>query len=187
MAAKFVRETWTEVSASVSRPADNTAYAAGDHIANSTTAGSVVPITFTTPGHGGRVTGCRCIVTPASGNLVITNLTFDLLLFRPATNIPFTAGSYPADNAAMAITAAAYREAVAVFNFVASGWRNPAGAFTAGVTGYQAASLTSRIAAPFNIGSYSAHTLLGVLQALAAWTPTGVVNQFDFYLDVELA
>jgi hypothetical protein len=181
MAAPFVRETWTEVSASVTLAAAGAAYAAGDHITGATAG----PLTFTLPGTAGRITGCRCIVTPASGNLTVTNLTFDLLLFRPATDIPFATASYPADNAALAVTAAANRELVGAFNFVASAWRNPAGAFTGGATGYQAASLSTRMAAPFNVGGYSTRTLRGVLQALAAWTPTNVVHVLDFYLDVE--
>ena len=44
------------------------------------------------------------VVTPASGNLVITALDFDLLLFRPNTNIPFADAGYPADNTALAVT-----------------------------------------------------------------------------------
>src|SRR3569833_86506 len=35
------------ISASFTRPADTTAYASGDLVANSTTAGSVTPLTFT--------------------------------------------------------------------------------------------------------------------------------------------
>lgn len=175
----------TRLAANFSRPADNTAYTAGDAIANSTTASAVVPITFALDSDSGRITGCRSVVTPASGNLVITALDFDLLLFRPESAIPFAAGSYAADNAALAISAAAMRELIAVFRFNASAWRNPAGGLTAGVAGYQSVALnSSRVLAPYNVEGLSGQ-LLGLVQALGAWTPTGVINRFDFALDVD--
>ena len=183
------------ITANFSRPADNVAYQAGDAIANSTTAASVVPITFALERTSGILTGARCVVTPASGNLVIAALDFDLLLFRPESSIPFAAGSYAADNAAMTISAAAMRELVAVIRFSASNWRSPAGSTSvAGVSGYQAQAMAStRPYAPFNIDnlcspsltpSYPNGYLLGVVQAQGAWTPTGVVNRFDFALDI---
>ena len=49
------------VSQNFTRPADTTAYADGDLIANSTTAGSVVPLLFVVPGphQGIRILGAR--------------------------------------------------------------------------------------------------------------------------------
>lgn len=179
------------VTANFSRPADNTAYAAGDIIANSTTAASVVPITFTgaaaEPSGSGRITGCRAVVTPASGNLVIANCAFDLLIFRPETSIPFADAGYPADNTALTVSAAAMRELVAVFSFAAGAWRSPAGSVSAaGVAGYQAVGMNSaRPFAPFDLAGLNVADLVGVVQAQAAWTPTGVVNRFDFALDIE--
>lgn len=184
MATSFYPETYARITGTFSRPADNTAYAQGDHIANSTTAGSVVPITFSLPGASGAISGCRCIVTPASGNLVIAGLDFDLLLFRPATSVPFAAGSYPADNAALAVSALAFRNLVAVFQFFEGAWRNPAGLLTAGVTGAQRSLMADAAMAPFNVGGLSTRALYGLVQAQDAWTPTGVVNQFDFILDM---
>lgn len=185
--------TSPRISASFSRPADNTAYAAGDAIANSTTASAVIPIKFPLPRPSGFVTGCRAVVAPASGNLVITALAFDLLLFRPEASIPFAAGSYAADNAALAVSAAAMRHLITVFSFTASLWRNPAGGLTAGVAGYQEqVNASGRTAAFFNVeglntaGREADWYLLGLLQAQGAWTPTGVVNQFDFALDADL-
>lgn len=173
------------LKANFSRPADNTAYSAGDAIANSATLASVVPLTFVLPSPNGILTGCRCVVAPASSNVVITALDFDLLLFAPATNVPFAAGSFPADNTAMAITAASFRELVATFSFVNSAWRNPAGALTAGVAGTQAVAPVIANAR-FNLGAYSTTTLIGVVQVLAAWTPLGVANRFDFALSATL-
>lgn len=175
------------VTGSFSIPADNNALAAGDAISNSATGSAVVPVTFSPDALAGRITGCRCVVAPASGNLVITNLTFDLLLFRAATDIPFAAGSYIAHNSALAISAAARREQVAKFSFVAAAWESPAGSLTvAGVNGYQESASASRLFAPFNVNGLSGRSLLGLVQAQAAWNAANVVNRFDFALDVEV-
>lgn len=172
------------VRANFSRPAEATQYSAGDIIANSGTANLVVPLTFSVPKSAGRLTGCSAVVTPASSNLVIAALDFNLLLFRPETGIPFAAAGYPADNAAMAISAAAFRECVAKFSFVNGAWTNPAGGLTAGVTGYQAVvATTSRTFAPYNVSGL-AQTLIGVVQAVGVWNPGAVVNRFDFTLDI---
>ncbi len=173
------------LKANISRPADNTAYTAGDAISNSATQSAVVPLTFILPSPNGILTGCRCVVAPASSNLVITALDFNLLLFAPATSIPFAAGSYPADNTALAVTAAAMRELVAVFTFANAAWLNPAGALTAGVAGTQAVAPVMANA-KFNLGGYPSQTLIGVLQATGAWTPTGIVNRLDFALNATL-
>lgn len=175
----------TQLSATFSRPADATAYTSGDAIANSGTAASVVPLTFTLPANrNGRLLSARCVVAPASGNQVITACDFDLLLFRPVTDLPFAAGSFIADNAAMSISAAAMRELVGVFSFVNGAWRNPLGALTASTSGWQAVTAATRTNGyPFNVGDVGS-TLVGVVQAKAAWTPTAVVNRFDFTLEV---
>lgn len=173
------------LTATFSRPADNTAYASGDAIANSGTAASVVPLTFTLPNERqGALRGARCVVTPASGNLVITALDFDLLLFRATGSIPFADGSFIADNAAMSITPAAFRELVGVFTFAAGAWRNPLGALTASTVGFQAVAPTARTRYLFNCGSVTP-ALIGVVQAKGAWTPTGIINRFDFMLDCD--
>jgi len=176
---------FTQIVASLARPADSTAYATGDAIANSGTASAVVPLTFTLPRGEGRLTGCRAVVAPASGNLVITALDFDLLLFRPESGIPFAAGSYIADNAQMSISAAALRELVGVFSFAAGAWRNPLGALTAGAAGWQAVAPSGRAQGyPFRVPETSRY-LLGVLQAKGSWTPTGVANTITLALDME--
>lgn len=176
----------TPCAATFSNPASGGAYSAGYSISNSATAAACLPLIFPLTRSSGRLTGCRAVVTPASSNLVITALDFDLLIFKPATSIPFAAGSYPADNGAMAITAAAFGEIVGVFRFSSAAWRNPAGALTAGVTGYQAVtSYSGRPFEPFNVTGYASMNLLGVVQALGAWTPGAVINQFNFKLDLD--
>lgn len=176
------------VIATYARPADNTAYAVGDNIGNSITAASVLPITFTAArvaGGSGRLIGGRCVITAASGTIVLP--AFDLLLFRPESGIPFAAAGYPADNAALNISAAAMIQLIGVLSFSATGWRNQAGGATAaGLSVWQTAKvLGDRAYAPFNLASTSLATLLGMLQAQNTWTPTGIVNTFDFALDVD--
>lgn len=173
---------------SVARPADNTAYTAGDIVANSTTAGLVVPITFTPEGVvSGFITGARCIATPASSNLVITALDFDLLLFPNESSIPFAAAGYPADNTALTLTKAIYDRLIGAFRFSAGAWRNPLGALTASTVGYQAVDCGARRVFPFSLAQapHASRSILGVVQILGAWTPTGIVNTFDFELDVD--
>jgi hypothetical protein len=169
-------------TATFSNPASAGAYQSGDIIANSASAGSVVPITFNLDQYSGNIHGASCVVTPASGNLVITALDFDLLLFPAGVSLPFADAGYPADNAALNISAAAMRELVAVFPFYNGSWRNPAGVLTAGTSGYQASTLGTRSMASFNTGT--AKALVGVVQAKGAWTPGAVINRFDFALDL---
>lgn len=177
------------LTASLVRPGQATQYTAGDIIANSQTGSAVVPITFTVPDGAnrrtGRLTGARAVVTPASGNLVITACDFDLLLFRPGTDLPFAAGSFPADNAAMAISAAAYRELVGVFRFINTAWRNTLGALTADVTGHQNAACVTRPSYPFSLNGLSSNALIGVVQAIGVWNPGNVAQTFNFTLDLE--
>ncbi len=175
------------VTATYARPADNTAYSIGDLIGNSGTANLVVPISFTVAraaGGSGRITGCRCVVTAASGTIVLP--AFDLLLFRPEASIPFAAAGYPADNAALVVSAAAMLQLVAVLSFSATAWRNQAGGATAVGTGiFQTAGIIGRPYAPFNLASCGGQAVLGLMQAQNTWTPTGVVNTFDLALDVD--
>lgn len=87
-----------EVSASLTRPSDTNNYADNDLVANSTTAGSVVPLSFTIPvgnGRGIKIVGAKLQKTGTA----VTGATFDLLLFASSPTV--TAG----DNAAFATTA----------------------------------------------------------------------------------
>lgn len=182
---------YPRVAATFSNPASGGAYAVGDIIANSASAAAVVPITFKVPNQTGRITGCSCVVTPASGNLVIAALDFSLWLFRPVASIPFAAAGYPADNAALGTTAAAFRECIGRFVFLEGAWINPTGTLAAGVTGFQAVlpygtrtSITYDTRAAYGT-TLQADTLLGVVQADDIWTPGAVINRFDFILDIE--
>lgn len=200
MGAVVVVGTTPRLTARYTRAADATgAYAAGDQIGDTVTAAGSVPILFPMPSvngvqrSSGRISGARCVITPASGNLVITACDFDLLLFRPHTaSIPFASGGYPGDNAALLISSAAQQELVGIFRFVNNAWRSPAGSVTvAGTNGYQSQPLYSPVAtprpyAPFNVDGLTYIGLLGLLQAQGTWTPGNVAQQFDIALDVDL-
>lgn len=166
------------------RPAVATAYAAGDEISNNATAGSVVRPAFTLAGFShGHIHRASVAVTPASGNLVITALDFALWLFKTA-DVPAAVG----DNVALALPAATRQAAVGYFTFANGSWINPAGALTAGASGFQekAPALTTVQGNSFEFTRGEAQSLTAVLQALAAWTPGAVANTFkiEFELDV---
>lgn len=167
--------------ATFTRPASATQYTSGDHIANSGTGSLVTPMEFTTVvSPTGMVIEAACTVKPESGDLVITALDFDLLLFAPLADIPFAAGSFPADNAALTLTNSMYHQLVAVLNFSAGNWRNPLGALTAGATGWQPSVSAVRPMAMYD--SYGLSKLIGVVQAKSAWNPGNIAQAFHFSL-----
>lgn len=178
------------------------AYASGDIIANSATAGSVTGISFSvarmagqtggTIGASGRISAARCVVS--GGAVPVTNFAFDLLLFRGKASIPVAAGGFPADNAAFNVTAAAMKELVATIPFVAAGWRNQAGANAAAGPVWQVASPLGALGgtalplgAMFDLAELDGiSSLVGVMQAKAAWDASGVAPEtFDFTLFVD--
>lgn len=174
-----------KLTAGFTKPSDATAYAAGDLVANSLTAAQVVPLRFDLQGdmQMGKVLGARMVIQPASGNLVITALDLDLLLFRNEDDMPFAAAGFPADNAALALTEAQMKELVAVVPFGAAAWRNPAGALTAGARGWQAATLSAP--RPFSLKPNTRPALIGLLQVKGAWTPTAIAQAITVDLEVE--
>lgn len=179
----------------IARPADNTAYAAGDEISNSATAGSVVRATFNLAGfQRGRILAAALDLTPASGNAVTTASDFELLIFR-TTDVPAAVG----DNVTNPIAAATRALAVGSFRFDDTGWTGPLGTVAAGASQYQAVMATLVQPLASNVlqyphvpgfffdfsGQESARTFTAVLRALAAWTPTGIVNTFGISLDID--
>lgn len=93
----------------LTRPSDTTAYAVGDALANSTTAGSVVPLEFEVAradGGTGKIIGSRLLTSSATAFGAVR-----LWLFNRQ---PFAAAGYQADNAAIALTYAACKTGSAV-------------------------------------------------------------------------
>lgn len=179
----------------IARPADNTAYAAGDEISNSATAGSVVRATFNLDGFTrGKIISAGIDLTAASSNVVTTASDFELLVFR-TPDAPAAVG----DNVTNPIAASTRCLAVARFRFDDTGWTGPLGTVAAGTSQFQQvmptlvqplASNVPEYPVPFFPFSFDGQTLAqreftAVLRALAAWTPTGIINTFGITLDIE--
>jgi hypothetical protein len=178
----------------VARPADATAYAAGDEISNSATAGSVVRPTFNLTGFTrGRILSADIDLTAASSNVVTTACQLELMLFYTA-GVPAAVG----DNVTNPVTAVQRSASVAVFQFDDGGWTGPLGTTAAGTSQHQAvgAHLVQPTATPvlhnlwpagffFDFTGQASTQFTVVLRALAAWTPLAVVNTIGITLDIE--
>lgn len=178
----------------IARPADNTAYAAGDEISNHATAGSVVRPTFDLSGFKrGRIYAAEIDLTAASGNVVTTASDFELMIFRTG-EVPAAVG----DNVTHPLTAVQRAAAVAIFRFDDTGWTGPLGTVAAGTSQHQAVMahlvqpLATNVAQAswppgyfFDFAGQNTTTFTAVLRALAAWTPTGIINTFGITLDIE--
>lgn len=135
-------------SASFTRPADITAYASGDLVANSTTAASVVPMTFVIRPENFGSTIRRVRIRKTSNN--VSGSSFRLHLYSTPT-ITEANG----DNGAWVTTAVA--------NYIGSVDVTVDKAFTDGAQG---------AAAPTGDISYQFGTIYGLLEARGAYTPT---------------
>lgn len=151
------------VSANFTRPSDTTAYASADLVANSTTAGSVTPLSFSAArysGGSGMIRRARLLKTATS----ITNASFRLHLYGSSPTV--TNG----DNAAwLSITADYLGSIDFIFGVTFSD-----DAMAVGVP-----SVGSEI--PFIPASGS--TIYGLLEARGAYTPASA-EVFTVYLDV---
>lgn len=138
-----------EVAASFTRPADTTAYADNDLVANSTTAGSVTPMTFVLPRTGSQSYRVVAVRLSKSG-ATATNANFSLWLFQTEPTVA------NGDNGAFSpILAGAFTGPIAC-DMTASPYSDDA-------------SVTKVIADP--IPFQGDWTVYGLLTAEAAYTP----------------
>lgn len=136
---------------SFTRPSDTTAYANADLVANSTTAGSVVPLTFAIP-TAARVFKLWKVIIKKSGTAV-TNATFNLHLFRDSPTVA------NGDNGAISVAVGAnYAGKVAV------DVSSTSPTITGGSTGF-ALSGTNLVSTDTD------GIIYGLLEATAAYTP----------------
>ena len=154
----------TNPSATFTRPGDTTAYASGDLVANSTTAGSVVPMSFQLGNAFGigvfRLTRARIIKTNTSP----TNANFRLHLYQSS---PTPANG---DNGAWSTSAAAdWLGNIDVTSMLA---------FTDGCCGTGSTAAGSEMFIRLKAGS----TVYGLLEAKAAYTP-GNAESFTVVLE----
>jgi len=87
------------VAPTFTRPSDTTAYASTDLVANSTTAGSVVPLVFAIPIQGRVFKAWKAILKKST--TTVTNATFVLHLFRDSPTVA------NGDNGAISVAASA--------------------------------------------------------------------------------
>jgi hypothetical protein len=137
----------------ITRPADTTAYALGDLVANSTTAGSVVPLTFANAvlaeGSCVRIERVRLYKSSTS----TTNASFRLHLFNAAPT-----GLVNGDNGAFSCNRSGY---IGAFDITVD---------RAFVDAAQGAGV-SLTGSPVTAMIASGTTLYGLLEARAAYTP----------------
>jgi hypothetical protein len=150
--------------AQFTRPADTTAYASGDLVANSTTAGSVVPMTFNTArdtGAGGVISRVRLRKSGTS----ITSASFRLHLYNVSPTVS------NGDNGAWLTTGAG--------TYIGSFDITMDKAFSDGAVGVGIPTVGTDIR--FRLRSGSTH--YGVLEARAAYTPA---NAEVFTVELEV-
>ena len=167
-------------SSSFTRPANTTAYADGDLIANSTTAASVTPLEFKLNDLD-RKSGCVGFVRIFKDYQTVTNATFDLLLFTQSPTV--TNG----DNGALAVSTAQY-----YIGTVACDMSSDAVASsTDAAKRFPILSTVSSISYPgliaFDVereaGAIGSLSLYGLLKARAAYTPASG-EQFTVTLEI---
>lgn len=156
-------------AATITRPADLTAYAAGDLLANSTTAGSVTPFTFS----GGAVPYRVQRFILRSSNDTVTNKSYSLYLFNVSPVV--TNG----DNGAFAVNAASFAGLVGVFGSGA--------AVATGAGSYQELYPIDGAATFANgwIPKTLPGTFYGLIKVNAAYTPTSG-ETYDLAAEVEM-
>ncbi len=141
-----------QTSAAFTRPNDTTAYASGDLVANSTTAASVVAMTFADTERNVGASGMVRRARVYKSSVGVTNTSFRLHLY---TQAPVIANG---DNAAWSTDRAGYIGSMDV---------TMDKAFTDAAQG--TATPTAGLEMNYHIG---AATLYGLLEARAAYTPT---------------
>jgi len=151
-------------SATFTRPSDTTAYASGDLVANSTTAGSVAAMTFTVARvAAGSFMLRRCKLATSSTS--VTAASFRLHLFRTAP-VTVTNG----DNGAFSVSGVA--DYIGAFDVTVDR------AFTDGAAGFGVPVVGGEMSVDLASGT----AIYGLLEARAAYTPTSA-GTFTVTLD----
>lgn len=152
-------------SVQFARPGDTTAYAAGDIVANSITAGSVVPLSWQIPGNMPYEIAGILLRKSTAG---VTNAQFAMNLFSAAPG--FAGGGGGGDNSVMATVLTGMANWLGVF----SGTMLSAGSDGACVE----LKPVSVALTPYDPLSLTGQLLYGVLEARAAYAP-GNAETFD--------
>jgi len=182
------------IRSTIARPAVATAYAVGDEVSNSATASAVSRMTFDLTGlKNVRILSSHLEVTAASGNVVTTNLLFEVLLYR-TDEVPAAVG----DNVTNPLTSLERATAVGFFHYDDGGWWGPTG--QAGAGGSQAQGVGAHMVQPtatptlitlypagyiFNMDDVDTKSLTAVVRAMGAWTPGAIINTLGLTLHIE--
>lgn len=143
--------------ASFQRPADTTAYASGDLVANSTTVGSVVPLSFECHNvRNGVVALDRCRIKKTGTSL--TNAIFALHLFRANSSGTYPPAATNGDNGAFTISGTDY---LGAFDVTLDK------AFSDGCVGAGIPRIGARIQASLIYNGF----VYGYMEARSAYTP----------------
>ena len=169
--------------ATFTRPSDTNAYAVADAIANSTTAGSVIPMSFRVAknnGGTGKIIGSQLLTDSATAFGAIR-----LHLFNRA---PFAVAGYQADNSALALTYAAMLTGAADQSADGYGVPNKLPlidftTFTAYTTSAMSIGVCDQTELDFMCAPDS-QLIYGLLEARAIFTPASAQN-FSAMLSVE--
>lgn len=159
------------VSSNFTRPNDTTAYASGDLIANSTTAGSVTPLSFDLPFTRGTGQTIMLRARINKSGTTAANSTFRLHLYERSPTVA------NGDNGAWSSSQAAYYLG---FIDIATLF-----AFTDGCANFGSAAAGAEMRIKMLPGSAS--TIYGLLEARAAYTPaanevfTVILETLDAY------
>lgn len=152
ISSTFGNQQYPYAESNFTRPADTTAYASGDLVANDTTAGNVTPMTHVLPSDRGGHCHIRRVRLRKSGTS-ITNASFRIHFF---TSVPaFSNG----DNGAFAPNNPA--------DYL--GWLdvNSLTAFSNGAAGWVNATVSTECIVEFAVGA----TLYTAIEARGAYTP----------------
>jgi hypothetical protein len=166
----------TSVATELTRTSDGNVYAIGDQIASTITAGSVTPLQFTVAravGGTGRIIGSRLAVSSATA--------FGAIRLHLFNTTPFAAGSFQGDNAAMALTYAAFKTGSAGTNPNYIGFIDYT-SFTAHTTSAVSVGVANQTELAFFCAAAS-QVIFGLLEARAAFTPASA-ETFNVALDI---
>lgn len=140
----MIPRTFNSIQSSVTRPADTTAYASGDLVANSTTAGSVVPLSFANFARAGAHSKIRRVRIDAS-KADVTNAQFRVHFYSTSPTVA------NGDNGAWSSTQSGYLGYIAV---------TVDQLFSNGASGFATGEINGKVT-----------TLYALIEARAAYTP----------------
>lgn len=147
-------ETITSVTASFTRPSDTTQYAAGDLVADNTTAGSVHPLQFPITASSFELQRVNLSLTSTS----TSNATFRIHLYLDSPTVS------NGDNGVWATSTSRYIDAIDVDTSIK--------AYTDGKIGVGYDSSSSNKVPIQIVLSPSSMTFYGLIEAKASYTPT---------------